>query len=79
MASCELMKEASLHQGRATIEEIRKALAGDCEWVTRRLLKRKGKQLGVALLEGRTTANLAWLLRRRAVPMWAQCQVLVRR
>jgi hypothetical protein len=44
MASCELMKEASLHQGRATIDEIRMALGGDCEWVTRRLLKRKGKQ-----------------------------------
>ncbi|MFC9079236.1 MULTISPECIES: hypothetical protein [unclassified Streptomyces] len=36
------MKEASLHQGRATIKEIRKALGGDCEWVTRRLLKRMG-------------------------------------
>jgi hypothetical protein len=33
-----------MREDRATIEEIREALGGDCVWVTRRMLKRAGVQ-----------------------------------
>ncbi|HYZ57713.1 MAG TPA: hypothetical protein VE733_30015 [Streptosporangiaceae bacterium] len=33
-----------MREDRATIEEIREALGGDCAWVTRRVLKRAGAQ-----------------------------------